>query len=108
MKKNLKEALSEIWIPISTILLTFLLMWFVAILQGCTSTRDDDATMEKIERQSKIIDAYEEFRTIAVKIYINQVDSTGDGFDESDDGVNFWLSCKKIDDIVNNTEELHN
>ena len=100
MNKEDKDAWLETWIPLSTIILVFLLMWLTAILSGCTSEDRVETLERKVEHQQQIIDAYEQFRTIAVKVYINQVDSTGDGFDESDDGVDFWLSCQKIDDIT--------
>lgn len=100
MNKEDKDAWWETWIPLSTIILVFLLMWLTAILSGCTSESEVATLEKKVEHQQQIIDAYEQFRTIAVKVYVNQVDSTGDGFDESDDGVDFWLSCQKIDDIT--------
>ncbi len=100
MNKEDRDAWWETWIPLSTIILVFLLMWLTAILSGCTSGDRVETLEKKVEHQQQIIDAYEEFRTIAVKVYVNQVDSTGDGFDESDDGLDFWLSCQKIDDIT--------
>lgn len=100
MNKEDKDAWLETRIPLSTIILVFILMWLTAILSGCTSEDRVETLERKVEHQQQIIDAYEQFRTIAVKVYINQVDSTGDGFDESDDGVDFWLSCQKIDDIT--------
>lgn len=100
MNKEDKDAWWETWIPLSTIILVFLLMWLTAILSGCTSESEVATLEKKVAHQQQIIDAYEEFRTIAIKVYVNQVDSTGDGFDESDDGIDFWLSCQKIDDTI--------
>lgn len=100
MNKEDKDAWWETWIPLSTIVLVFLLMWLTAILSGCTPEDRVETLEKKVEHQQQIIDAYEQFRTIAVKVYVNQVDSTGDGFDESDDGVEFWLSCQKIDNTI--------
>ena len=105
MNKDDKEAWTETWIPVGTIILVFVLMWLTAILSGCTSENEVTDLEKKVEHQQQIIDAYEQFRTIAVKVYINQVDSTGDGFDESDDGVDFWLSCQKIDEIAHKKQQ---
>lgn len=72
MNKDDKEAWTETWIPLGTIILVFVLMWLTAILSGCTSESEVTTLEKKVEHQQQIIDAYEEFRTIAVKVYINQ------------------------------------
>lgn len=106
MKKETKDALKESWIPVSTIVLIWMLAWFVFMLQGCCSYNADnhfetDALKEQIAHQNEIIGTYEQFRTTAVQIYMEQVDSTGDGYDGSDQGVKFWSESSKIDSLVN-------
>lgn len=67
----------------------------------CSTDSDDKQLTEIIERQKKLIEKYKQFEDISVKIYINQVDSTGDCFDGSDDGVLFWNTLSEIDSLKN-------
>lgn len=67
----------------------------------CSTDSDDKQLTEIIERQKKLIEKYKQFEDISVKIYINQVDSTGDCFDGSDDGVLFWNILSEIDSLKN-------
>ena len=67
----------------------------------CSAKRDNKRLTEIIERQKKLIEKYKQFEEISVQIYINQVDSTGDEFDESDDGVLFWNTLSEIDSLKN-------
>lgn len=72
----------------------------LAIAQYSTK-RDNKQLTKIIERQKKLIEKYKQFEDISVKIYINQVDSTGDTFDGSDDGVLFWNTLSEIDSLKN-------
>lgn len=66
------------------------------------STENDKKQLIKIiERQKKLIEKYEQFENTSVQIYINQVDSTGDCFDGSDDGMLFWITLSEIDSLKN-------
>lgn len=67
----------------------------------CSTERDNKRLTEIIERQKKLIEKYKQFENISVQIYINQVDSTGDCFDGSDDGVLFWNTLSEIDSLKN-------
>ena len=67
----------------------------------CSTDSDNKRLTEIIERQKKLIEKYKQFENISVKIYINQVDSTGDCFDGSDDGVLFWNTLSEIDSLKN-------
>ena len=67
----------------------------------CSTECDNKRLTEIIERQKKLIEKYKQFEDISVQIYINQVDSTGDTFDGSDDGVLFWNTLSKIDSLKN-------
>lgn len=72
----------------------------IAVAQ-CSTEHDNKKLTEIIERQKKLIEKYKQFEDIAVQIYINQVDSTGDTFDGSDDGVLFWNTLSEIDSLKN-------
>lgn len=72
----------------------------IAVAQ-CSTKRDKKQLTEIIERQKKLIEKYKQFENISVQIYINQVDSTGDTFDSSDDGVLFWNTLSEIDSLKN-------
>lgn len=67
----------------------------------CSTDSDNKRLTEIIEKQKKLIEKYKKFEDISVKIYINQVDSTGDCFDSSDDGVLFWNTLSEIDSLKN-------
>ena len=75
----------------------------------CSTKRDKKQLTEIIERQKKLIEKYKQFEEISVQIYINQVDSTGDTFDSSDDGVLFWNTLSEIDSLKNlkQSHDLH-
>lgn len=110
MNKNEKDAWKESWIPCVTFILTIVLMWLCSILSGCSTgnihneqdLKEIDTLKLQLSRRDLIINQYEQFRTVAIDIYIDQVDSTGDGFDESDKGVDFWLNNAKIDSLLKN------
>lgn len=80
----------------------------VAVAQ-CSTDSDNKKLTEIIERQKKLIEKYKQFEDISVQIYINQVDSTGDTFDSSDDGVLFWNTLSEIDSLKNlkQSHDLH-
>lgn len=80
--------------------LIFCLLATSAIAQ-CSTEHDNKRLTEIIERQKKLIEKYKKFEEISVQIYINQVDSTGDTFDSSDDGVLFWNTLSEIDSLKN-------
>ncbi len=82
------------------LVLIFCLSLTSAIAQ-CSAERDNKRLTEIIERQKKLIEKYKQFEDISVQIYINQVDSTGDTFDSSDDGVLFWNTLSEIDSLRN-------
>lgn len=67
----------------------------------CSTEHDNKRLTEIIEKQKKLIEKYKQFEDISVQIYINQVDSTGDTFDSSDDGVLFWNTLSEIDSLKN-------
>lgn len=67
----------------------------------CSTDSDNKQLTKIIERQKKLIEKYKKFEEISVQIYINQVDSTGDTFDGSDDGVLFWNTLSEIDSLKN-------
>lgn len=67
----------------------------------CSTERDKKQLMEIVEKQRKLIEKYKQFEDISVKIYINQVDSTGDTFDGSDNGVLFWNTLSELDSLKN-------
>ena len=75
----------------------------------CSTERDNKKLTEIIERQKKLIEKYKQFEDISIQIYINQVDSTGDTFDSSDDGVLFWNTLSEIDSLKNlkQSHDLH-
>lgn len=72
----------------------------IAVAQ-CSTDSNNKRLTEIIERQKKLIEKYKQFEEISVQIYINQVDSTGDTFDECDDGVLFWNTLSEIDSLKN-------
>ena len=67
----------------------------------CSTERDNKQLTKIIERQKKPIEKYKQFEDLSIQIYINQVDSTGDTFDGSDDGVLFWNTLSEIDSLKN-------
>ena len=73
----------------------------ISAIAQCTTKYDNKKLTEIIERQKKLIEKYKQFEDISVQIYINQVDSTGDTFDSSDDGVLFWNTLSEIDSLKN-------
>lgn len=87
-------------VDIIGLVLIFCLSLTSAIAQ-CSAERDNKRLTEIIERQKKLIEKYKQFEDISVQIYINQVDSTGDTFDGSDDGVLFWNTLSEIDSLRN-------
>lgn len=93
MKNETRHFITE------TIVLVLIILP-IAIAQ-CSTKRDEKQLTEIIERQKKLIEKYKKFEDISVQIYINQVDSTGDTFDSSDDGVLFWNTLSEIDSLKN-------
>ena len=72
-----------------------------SVVAQCSTERNNKRLTEIIERQKKLIEKYKQFEDISIQIYINQVDSTGDTFDSSDDGVLFWNTLSEIDSLKN-------
>ena len=91
---------NETKLLIATIIGLVLVISPSAIAQYSTE-RDNKKLTEIIERQKKLIEKYKQFEDISIQIYINQVDSTGDTFDGSDDGVLFWNTLSEIDSLKN-------
>ena len=73
----------------------------ISAIAQCATKYDNKQLTKIIEKQKKLIEKYKQFEDISVKIYINQVDSTGDTFDGSDDGVLFWNTLSEIDSLKN-------
>ena len=73
----------------------------ISAIAQCATKYDNKKLTEIIERQKKLIEKYKQFEDISIQIYINQVDSTGDTFDSSDDGVLFWNTLSEIDSLKN-------
>lgn len=96
MKTYLKIRIIGI---IGAILLTS--MPIISAVGHLSTEREKRQLLEIIERQKKLIEKYKQFEDISVQIYINQVDSTGDTFDGSDDGVLFWNTLSEIDSLKN-------
>lgn len=82
-------------------LVLILCLSLTSAIAQCSTERDNKRLTEIIERQKKLIEKYKQFEDISVQIYINQVDSTGDTFDSSDDGVLFWNTLSEIDSLKN-------
>lgn len=80
-----------------------------SVTAQCSTDSNNKRLTEIIERQKKLIEKYKQFEDISVQIYINQVDSTGDTFDSSDDGVLFWNTLSEIDSLKNlkQSHDLH-
>lgn len=96
MKNETKHFIVDM---IGLVLIIFLLL--TPAIAQCSAKRDNKRLTEIIERQKKLIEKYKQFEDISVQIYINQVDSTGDTFDGSDDGVLFWNTLSEIDSLKN-------
>ena len=96
MNSYLKHLLAEI---IGVVLIISLSI--ASAVAQCSTERDNKQLLEIVERQRKLIEKYKQFEDISVKIYINQVDSTGDTFDGSDDGVLFWNTLSELDSLKN-------
>ena len=96
------KELKEIAMMFAIILVGILVLFCSAIVSSCSPyhTTEDSLRIE-LKHKNELINAYEEFRKTAILIYVTQVDSTGDGFDESDDGVDFWYKSARIDSIGN-------
>ena len=73
----------------------------ISAIAQCATKYDNKKLTKIIERQKKLIEKYKQFEDISIQIYINQVDSTGDTFDSSDDGVLFWNTLSEIDSLKN-------
>lgn len=71
----------------------------------CSNDNTDKDMIEFLRGQAiqheMLIKEYENFRQLSKDIYINQVDSTGDGFDETDKGIDFWRAYERIDSLTN-------
>lgn len=96
MKSETRHFITE---TIGVILI--ILLSITSALAHRSTENDNKRLTEIIERQKKLIEKYKQFEDISVQIYINQVDSTGDTFDECDDGVLFWNTLSEIDSLKN-------
>ena len=96
MKNETKFLIADL---IGLVLIICLLA--ISVTAQCSTDSDNKKLTEIIERQKKLIEKYKQFEDISVQIYINQVDSTGDTFDSSDDGVLFWNTLSEIDSLKN-------
>jgi len=80
------------------------IMTMLCMMSCCSYQATDHAEVErlrvKLGQKDAIIKAYEQFRTTAIDIYLTEVDSTGDGFDETDKGVDFWTQSADIDSLL--------
>lgn len=96
------KELKEIAMMLVILLVGILVLFCSAIFSSCSSyhTTEDSLRLE-LKHKNELINAYEAFRRTAILIYVTQVDSTGDGFDESDDGIDFWYKSARIDSIGN-------
>lgn len=76
----------------------------LCMISCCSYQATDHTEVErlriKLGQKDAIIKAYEQFRTTAIDIYLTEVDSTGDGFDETDKGVDFWTQSADIDSLL--------
>ena len=96
------KELKEIAMMFAIILVGILVLFCSAIVSSCSSYHTtEDSLRTELKHKNELINAYEAFRKTAILIYVTQVDSTGDGFDESDDGVDFWYKSARIDSIGN-------
>lgn len=104
MKSETRHFITE---TIGVILI--ILLSITSALAHRSTENDKKQLIKIIERQKKLIEKYKQFEDISVKIYINQVDSTGDCFDGSDDGVLFWNTLSEIDSLKNlkQSHDLH-
>lgn len=96
MKSETRHFITE---TIGVILI--ILLSITSALAHRSTENDKKQLIKIIERQKKLIEKYKQFEDISVQIYINQVDSTGDCFDGSDDGVLFWNTLSEIDSLKN-------
>lgn len=84
-------------------------LFALGVMSSCTSPdqyiehlmEENDSLKVKLGQRDNLIRHYEEFKDIATYIYISEVDSTGDGFDSSDDGCKFWRQSQTIDSLTN-------
>lgn len=80
------------------------IMTILCMMSCCSYQTTDHTEVErlriKLGQKDAIIKAYEQFRTTAIDIYLTEVDSTGDGFDETDKGVDFWTQSADIDSLL--------
>lgn len=96
------KELKEIAMMLAIILVGILVLFCSAIVSSCSSYHTtEDSLRTELKHKNELINAYESFRKTAILIYVTQVDSTGDGFDESDDGIDFWYKSARIDSIGN-------
>lgn len=51
--------------------------------------------------KTQLIDALENYYMCAHNIYETQIDSTGDTFDETDEGVEYWKTYYRVDSLLN-------
>ena len=104
MKSETRHFITE---TIGVILI--ILLSITSALAHRSTENDKKQLIKIIEKQKKLIEKYKQFEDISVQIYINQVDSTGDTFDECDDGVLFWNTLSKIDSLKNlkQSHDLH-
>ncbi len=96
------KELKEIAMMLVILLVGILVLFCSAVFSSCSSyhTTEDSLRLE-LKHKNELINAYEAFRRTAILIYVTQVDSTGDGFNESDDGIEFWHKSARIDSIGN-------
>lgn len=111
MKKWLKEIGIDGWMDLANLIGVFMFLGFLLftliITTGCSSSNqmtehlmeENDSLKVKLGQRDNLIQHYENFRAAATYIYISEVDSTGDGFDNSDEGCEFWREDSAIDSI---------
>ena len=111
MKKWLSNYGIDGWMDLVNLIGVFMLLGFLLfaliITTGCSSSdqmmehlmEENDSLKVKLGQRDNLIQHYEDFRAVATYIYISEVDSTGDGFDSSDKGCEFWREDNAIDSI---------
>lgn len=100
-----KQTLRDICDAVIGTIFFIVVLFFAALLQGCTNEEMSGYRHEieflqgEIYKKNQLIGEYEKFREVSKEIYLEEVDSTGDTYSEGDKGCEFWNTYLKIDTL---------
>lgn len=106
MKKHI--SFNDLLMFVAMMFVVYMLLCFGTIFSSCSNNQPQEIIklQKELEKKNELIKAYERFRFVALQIYVSEVDNTGDTYDSSDKGVEFWHSNNRIDSIANSMIEV--